>query len=492
MKLIPKPHMLKSIRARNWHLTGAIAELVDNSLDHGRAKNVRVFIDNANGVVVADDGMGMADINDAFWYGSGRDHDTLAQIGKYGVGTKQSTIWLGDLVRVSTVRDGQKYTMSVDWPKWEQAGEWPDAYRGSGRPARGDRGTRVEVRKLARRYAFKTSEKLARDLGHIFAPGVRAGITIQVYHRLAGGKDQLLVVRPFYPADIAKEVEISGMVPVGKGKAWGWRGRAGLSPSLIGDFNAVHIAFRHRFIESTREPFGGESAPTLYCEVVLDDSMPWKEALSENKDKIVRYREELMRSINTEIKDLLKQSAQQASYLALKGMVSPIESHLTRALRAAGVLYVPPDEEPEEGKGRGEGEGPVTPGTKVYTPTNEGDPGREADKPTGVMIDWRTPEQLAGKGWDWQINGKSLVILLDVEEFKQTIGWPPHTRDRHVLQIIASLLSHAIEMEYWNNTPRLVGIVTPRLHRQLEDWAGSTKIAPHLNRAILAGYEERP
>jgi hypothetical protein len=490
MKLIPKPHMLKSIRARNWHLTGAISELVDNSLDHGKATKVQVFIDNARGVVVNDNGTGMADINDAFWYGSGTDHETLGQIGKYGVGTKQATIWMGDLVKVSTVREGRAHVMAVDWSKMEQMGEWPDAYTGPGRAASSSVGTKVVVRKLARHYQLKTSQKLARDLGHCFAPGIRAGAEIVVAHVLRDGKHQVLKVEPFYPADMSDEIEIGGSVSVGRGQSWGWRGRAGLSASLIGDFNAVHIAFRHRFIESTREPFGGESAPTLYCEVTLDDNVPWKEALSENKDKIVRYREGLMESIQAQIEELISRSAQQASYLALKGLTAPIESHLTRALRAAGLLHVDPDEEPEEGPGRGEGEGPVASGSKLYTPTDTGDPGREANKPTGVMIDWRTPEQLAGKVWDWQINGKALVILLDKDEFSQTIGWPPSLRDRHVLQLIASYLAHALEMEYWNNTPRLVGIVTPRLQLQIEQWAGAEKIAPYLNRAVLTSYRE--
>ena len=50
-----------------------------------------------------------------------------------------------------------------------------------------------------------------------------------------------------------------------------------------------------------------------------------------------------------------------------------------------------------------------------------------------------------------------MTILLDKEQFQDTVGFPPKFRDRHVVQLVASLLSHAIEMEYWNSSASLVG-----------------------------------
>ena len=148
------------------------------------------------------------------------------------------------------------------------------------------------------------------------------------------------------------------------------------SASLTDRHNGVHIAFGHRIIETTREPFGGESAPTLYCEVALDASTPWKHSLSEHKDKVVRNRDELMASIQKQITPLLKKSSQQAAYLALKMMAAPIEAQLTRALKAAGILHVDPDEDPLDGGGRGDGPGPVKRGKKLHTPVDDGDPAR--------------------------------------------------------------------------------------------------------------------
>ena len=102
-RLVPKPHMIKSIRSRNWSLAGAIQELVDNSLGHGRASNVQIDI-HPDRIAVFDNGVGIDDINRIFRLGDASAYDTLSQIGQYGVGAKHATIYLGDRVHVRTVR----------------------------------------------------------------------------------------------------------------------------------------------------------------------------------------------------------------------------------------------------------------------------------------------------------------------------------------------------------------------------------------------------
>jgi hypothetical protein len=65
-RLIPKPHIIKAMRARNWNLEGAIEELVDNSIGHGRATEVIIDIDSANYIKVIDNGIGVKNINSIF------------------------------------------------------------------------------------------------------------------------------------------------------------------------------------------------------------------------------------------------------------------------------------------------------------------------------------------------------------------------------------------------------------------------------------------
>jgi anti-sigma regulatory factor (Ser/Thr protein kinase) len=483
-RLVPKPHMIKSIRSRNWNLAGAIEELVDNSLGHGKATEVVVFIDNTEGIVVMDDGIGVDDINRVFRLGDASSHDVLTEIGQYGVGAKHATIYLGDEVTVTTIRDKHQHRMTVDWAKVERSGEWPLAYHGQGKLAKSrEKGTRVIIRELARRYHLTTSEALARDLGQVFSPALRRGVEISVHHYLGTGGHQVLEVEPFQPKDLTDRIEISGRIETARGPLR-WNGTAGLSESLTENYNGVHIAFGHRVIERTREPFAGESAPTLYCEIYLDDRTPWKHALSEHKDKVIRHRKELIASIHAEISELLKRASQQASYLALKVMTAPIEVQLTRALKGAGILHVDPDEESAPGEGNGHGQQGKP--NRTRTPIDDGDTAKEAKRPTGVQIDWRTKEQLGGKLWSWEITGRRMLILLDREQFEPTIGYPPKLREQHVVQLVASILSHAIEAEYRQDISALMGALTPKLYQQVKEWAENhNMIAPYLNRTIL-------
>lgn len=487
MKLIPKPHMLKSIRSRNWHLAGAIEELVDNSLGHGEATNVKVVIDNAHGIAVVDDGIGIDDINRIFRFGDASAHDKLSEIGQYGVGAKNATIYLGDIVLVRTIRDGRYHKMTVDWKAVERSEEWPNAYAGKGRAAGPDeRGTHVLVAGLASYYHLNTTEKLARDLGQVFAPAMRAGVQITVAHRLKRtGQEQVINVEPFDPPDMTDEITITGTVESKKHGTLRWTGRAGLSASLTERYNGVHIAFGHRVIETTREPFYGESAPTLYCEVQLDDTTPWKHSLSEHKDKVVHNRADLVKDIYGQIRELLEKSSEEAAYVALQGMTAPIETRMTRALRGAGLLHVDPDEDPTEGGEFGATDEPIDERSEqARTAVDDGDPAKEAAKPTGVQIVWRTREQLEDKLWSWEISGKQVLIMLDKDQFIGTVGYPPKVRDLLVIQLVATLLSHAVEMEYQVGSPVLSRILTPKLHKQLGEWEPG-RIAPYLNRAIL-------
>lgn len=484
-RLVPKPHMIKSIRARNWSLAGAIEELVDNSLGHGKASVVEVGISNTVGIGVWDNGVGIDDINRVFRLGDASAYDTLSQIGQYGVGAKHATIYLGDRVTVRTIRDGRVHEMTVDWGEVERNGDWPLAYTGGGRKPRNDDEslfTTIIVTKPARHYHLSTTEKLAVELGQIFSPALRSGTMVRVWHELADKTRQSIEVAPFVPSDLTDEILIGAELAGGLR----WTGRAGLSASLTERHNGVHIAFGHRIIETTREPFCGKSAPTLYCEVTLDAATPWKHSLSEHKDKVVRNRDELMASIHEQITPLLEKSSQQAEYLALKIMATPIETQLTKALKAAGILHVDPDEDPMDGGGDGDVLGPVKPGKRPQTPIDEGDPAKPVGKPTGVQIAWRNREQLEDKLWNWDISGKIMTIQLDKDQFQETVGYPPKIRERHVLQLVTSLLSHAIEMEYWNDADSLISVVTPKLRKQIDNWASeSSRIAPYLNRTIL-------
>lgn len=488
-RLVPLPHVIKSIRSRNWSMIGAVGELIDNSLDHGRANAVQIIISNTAGIGVFDDGVGIDDINRVFRLGDASSHDELASISQYGVGAKDATIWLGDQVMVRTVRNGRQHKMVVDWAEVERTGLWPLRYKGAGvRAPTGAWGTEVHITKPAQHsYQLRTSEKLAQELGYVFGPGIRKGAKISVLHVLKSGEEQWLDVAVFNPPDLNHEIEISGEIETWRGTLK-WSGRAGLSPSLTERHNGVHIAFGHRIIEMTRDAFMLASAPTLYCEVNLDARTPWKHALSDHKDKVVHFREKLMDSINTEIRGLLEQSREETTSLKLALFTAPIESMMTNVLKGAGVLHADEDEVPFPGGfEHGDNANPTQePGDHERTPAEEGAEAKPSPKPTGVQIQWEDAVRLDGKAWNWEISGKTMILKLDREIFGDTVDYPPRVRDKAVVQLLTSFLAHAIDREYWGNEAGLIGVITPKLRRQLGEWAADdARIAPRLNRVFL-------
>jgi hypothetical protein len=479
--------MIKSIRNRAWTLAGALEELVDNSLGHGHADKVIVIIDNANGIGVIDNGVGIDDINRIFRIGDASAHDDLAQIGLFGVGAKHATIYLGDIVTVKTVHDGRKHQMKVNWAEVEQSGLWPLAYTGKGREAPNDeRGTTVIVTKLASRgYHLATSERITQEFGAIFAPAIRNGASIEIHHSLTAGEANALKVEPFNPADLTDDTALSGEVNTPHG-ILKWTGRAGLSQSLKLHHNGVHIAFGHRVIEITRDPFMGAAVPTLYAEVQLDHTTPWKHQLSEHKDKVVGYREDLIKSIHEALAQLIDKAEKQSEDIALDAMVAPIEAEVTKILKGRGLFHFDPEQEAGTIHEHDGGTGPG-PGQRVYRPQEEGEEGREKKYPTGIKIQWATAEQLDGDAFDWGFSGNLMILLLDKDLFRPVVKWPPRWGQSHVVHLVVSFVTHAIESErHRGEAAQLQQVLANRVRRVVDELVEERKhIAPRLYRMFI-------
>ena len=484
-RLTPLPHFLKSIRSRNWSLSGASMEWVDNSLQHGMAKNITLVIENGHSIGLVDDGVGIDDINRVFTLGDASAYGDLSQIGQYGVGATDAMIFLGEKAKVETVRNGRKHKMAVDWTEVEASGLWPLRYSDTGTPEKKEVGTKIIVQKLFSSYHLKTSEALGKDFGLTFAPALRAGTNITVYHRLVNGTQQRIEVQPFTPADLTDAIDIEGSIDTLRDPLH-WTGRAGLSASLVERHNGVHIAFRHRVIEMTRDPFMGVSAPTLYVEVQLDEKTPWKYQLSDHKDKVVRHRDALMESINEAIKPLLAKAKDQATNLALLELTAKIQEPINKAIKGAGLLHYDPEEEPVAGGIRLGDD--VADKTQLHAPKDVGDPGKEITRPTGIKIEYVSKATLEGRAFAWDIAEKLMTIKLEKEMFSEILGWPPKMRDKHVVHLVVSFLSHAVDLLYCDEGEKLRRAVSKGLYEQIENWATQPeKVAPYLYNRIING-----
>ena len=214
----------------------------------------------------------------------------------------------------------------------------------------------------------------------------------------------------------------------------------------------------------------------------------WKYALSDHKDRIVKYRADLFESVHTELGDLLKQAEERAHHIALRLVIAPIEEKLTKALRGVGVLHVDPSEEPEHG----EGEGGRKKRTRVKSSVEDGEPAKLAKTPTGVRVEYRNADQLKGKLWDWKVGEYELEVDLLEDHFRPVFGFPPDSRDWTFINIIVSFLAHGVEMEYWGGDEAVLKAFKPRLQRKIKDWAENNEIAPRFHAAVMHGLQEDP
>jgi len=87
----PKPAMLRSVQNERWNVTGALAELLDNSFGPGRGNATAVIIFHdltARTLTVLDNGRGMDAIGRLFQHGNSIGH-SIGDIGEYGAGERR-------------------------------------------------------------------------------------------------------------------------------------------------------------------------------------------------------------------------------------------------------------------------------------------------------------------------------------------------------------------------------------------------------------------
>ena len=113
----PKPAFLRAMQNQRWTITGALAELVDNSFGPGRgnADTVDIIHDTkARTVTVVDNGRGMQAIGRLFQLGNtiGR---SPGDIGMYGSGGTMAVLWLASRVEIWTLVGASVAHDTVDW-----------------------------------------------------------------------------------------------------------------------------------------------------------------------------------------------------------------------------------------------------------------------------------------------------------------------------------------------------------------------------------------
>ena len=199
-ELAPMAHTIHSLISQRWNVHEALAELVDNACAPGKGGADAIWIDVGHDrILIWDHGRGVDDLNRLFQLGNTSSWEDHSDIGLYGVGATEASIWLGGLLKVTTVRDGRLLFHQTDWDACIKHDRWASANTGDGKRARRDNvpcqllvdgkvssGTLIEVvRKRRGRRNFKMAALMDR-LGFTFGPGLRNGK--QIFVRRHGGE----------------------------------------------------------------------------------------------------------------------------------------------------------------------------------------------------------------------------------------------------------------------------------------------------------------
>ncbi len=328
-KLIPDTHVLMAFRHKGLPAADAISELIDNALGKAGATWFK-FEFGRDCVVAIDNGSGVPDLDMLFGLGYSRSRYDDADIGNFGIGSKDAQMHFGDHCRVQSVCDGRYYDHSIDWAKIERSGQWPNAFDGESRTANvapkiiRSGGTIITISELASRPRINIEVTIKR-LTHRYRPALLKGKEISIIDARRGERVIYELASSLNALGLRASTTVSGEV---EGRKFELRyGRLNEYDALL---NGVHFGFDNRFIEQTHELVGTGVPSSLYAEVML--SSDWKQCFSPNKTKIIRHRAELQTKVLSLLDDWIKKLSTQAEQLKIEHVNLALKSEFNNVI----------------------------------------------------------------------------------------------------------------------------------------------------------------
>lgn len=313
MLRIPKGRFIRAMQFRNLGLTGAIAELFDNSFgeERGDASTVCLHWNSKERILtISDDGCGMADVGDLFQLGAGKITSAdSSDIGLFGAGGTEAIAWLSDLAFVWTLRSGQVSTCEVSWPDLCAANTWPDIpnewHLATTKNCPRDlldsgHGTRIEL--YIPKKIFINITLIKTELARLYSPWLRGTKRILVID----GYGNLERLKPWTPENLVDKTDIRLSMRDGLRVD----GYVGWSHAVTNKDSYISVCFSGREIFRMREPFFG-CIGKLWGFVEL--SRQWRDHLTTTKESISGddLREELIAKISKIVAPLREKLQQQ-------------------------------------------------------------------------------------------------------------------------------------------------------------------------------------
>lgn len=314
------PRILLSMKNPNgvtWNMV--LGELCDNALD---AEATRIDIDfSAKSLTITDDGCGCDNIDRMLTLGD-HYHRSSTKLGRYGVGLKDAACWLWGRLIVRTTNDFTQRMAKIDWESLSHSSSW--RLIGTETVCQFKSGTQLVFDGFKKK--LPDFDKLATDLGYVFAPAILSGRQIKITRP----RKQPILVRawqmpPLTGLQVNERFEINGKVV---------HLMAGIvADGVLNPRSGFSVCHEHRIICNTSFGSGGHSTARFCGMIILDDS--WK--LSRNKTELVDDdSEDLSAAIFYHCEPLLRQSSEQAKYLRNTALETAVTEKL-RGMLSAGI-----------------------------------------------------------------------------------------------------------------------------------------------------------
>jgi len=364
-QITPKTHLLYSIvNADGWSVNKAISEFVDNAFAVNAGNADAIFITFSDSFISIDDnGQGLKHISALFTLGESGSYGHRSDIGMYGMGAKESSVWLGHRLLVETRRDGVRHVAKIDWQQLFAAGpdaEWPKLEPDVNKVSSDVTGTRIRIEGIRKGRNITRLETLAAYLGETYAIAIQSGKVIRL-KRAHKGQIETMDVEPFYPRGWSDIIKIRGSV---EGKKY--TAEVGILSEVVSNHSGIRFCYGHRVVEKKTKLVGDAIPARIFGYVMLDTS--WKDHLSKNKTEIIDA-EELERDVASRLEDLFKMARKYEEDLIIEGLNVHLSDILTKSWR-----------ESVEGVEYGKRREPENPGTRTrkhpsppMTPVPDGD-----------------------------------------------------------------------------------------------------------------------
>lgn len=312
---IPNPHLMLSVRNQNLPWWKVLAELIDNSFDHGAT---RVAISCTNNILeIQDDGTGMKSVEAAITFG---EHVASAttQLGMYGVGLKDAWLAVSDTIEIASTHKGKLSRLTVNINDLI-ANNWfgPQATHDEAVGAAG-----TTIRFHIRKQRNKPSNDVWSKLAWAFTPALESGRQIvrkfgSKRETLAAQKLPKIIERVTDAFDVnGKEVCIDiGIIAEGE--------------QVTGQ--PFWVAYGHRMICASS--LGAKGYSTLRMAGIIRLGKGW--ALTKNKDDLADFQPELDAAIHQRIAPLLEKAEKLTEELESSALKSELENLLNDSIGGA-------------------------------------------------------------------------------------------------------------------------------------------------------------